>query len=102
MPKYRSRVGSKSRTLKAKRNKTVKDFKSIDNYLDSVYRNNKEYLDKYIDRLGDSRTKREIFKKAVKDYMKLTNPETGKEYDPVCDKYFPFDYGKLFGLGGLM
>lgn len=81
MPKYRSRVGSKSRTLKATRNKTVKDFKSVDNYLDSVYRNNKEYLDKYIDKLGDSRTKRNIFKEEVKKYMRLTNPETGKPYN---------------------
>lgn len=37
----------------------------------------------------------------VKNDKKI-NPETGKEYKPVCDKYFPFDYGKLFGMGGLM
>lgn len=29
---------------------------------------------------------------------KKINPETGKEYKPICDKYFPFDYGKLFGM----
>lgn len=78
--KYRRRTGTKSRTLNAKNNKTVKDFKNIDNYLESVYRNNKEYLDKYIDKMGDSRTKKNIFKNEVKRMMKYTNPVTGKKY----------------------
>lgn len=78
--KYRSRIGSKSRTLKAKNNKTIKEFKSVDNYLDSVYRNNKEYLDKYLDVMGDSRRKKAIFKDQVKKYMNYVNPDTGKNY----------------------
>lgn len=78
--KYRRRTGTKSRTLNAKNNKTVKDFKNLDNYLDSVYRNNKEYLDKYIDKMGDSRTKKAIFKREVKRMMNYTNPVTGKRY----------------------
>ena len=26
----------------------------------------------------------------------------GKKYKPWCDKYFPLDYGSLFGMAGLM
>lgn len=69
-------------------------------YIDTI---NYNEFDKEIDELNALYSR---FSKLPATEQKLnptqTNPETGKEYDPVCDKYFPFDYGKLFGLGGLM
>lgn len=77
--KYKRRYGSYG-PLKTKKGKGIKKYKSVNNYLNALYRNNKEYLDQHIKRMGDTRTKREIFKEEVMSRLGKINPDTGKKY----------------------
>ena len=74
--KYKRRYGSYG-PLKAKRPKNR--YKTIDNYLKSVYKNNKEFLDSHIKDFGKA-SKKNIFVEAVKSRLNKINPETGKKY----------------------
>ena len=74
--KYKRRYGSYG-PLKAKRPKNR--YKTIDNYLKSVYNNNKEFLDSHIKDFGKA-SKKNIFVEAVKSRLNKINPETGKKY----------------------
>ena len=66
--------------LKTKKGKGIKKYKNLNNYLNALYNNNKEYLDKHIKTFGDSKKKREIFKEEVMSRLNKINPETGKKY----------------------
>ena len=77
--KYKRRYGSYG-PLKTKKGKGVKKYKNVNNYLNAIYNNNKEYLDSHIRVMGDSRTKREIFKEEVLSRLNHINPDTGKKY----------------------
>lgn len=77
--KYKRRYGEYG-PLKTKKGKSLKKYKNINNYLNAIYNNNKAYLDEHIKRMGDSRTKREIFKEEVKARLGKINPDTGKQY----------------------
>lgn len=74
--KYRRTVGGQK--LRAKRDR--KSYKDLDSYLNAVYSNNQEYLNSHMDVLGDTRTKRTVFKQEVIDLLNVKNPETGKRY----------------------
>lgn len=74
--KYKRRYGSYG-PLKAKRPKNR--YKTVDNYLKSVYNNNKEFLDSHIKDFGKA-SKKNIFVEAVKNHLNKINPETGKKY----------------------
>lgn len=74
--KYKRRYGGYG-PLKAKRPK--KRYKSIDNYLGSVWRNNKEYLEKHVKALG-TKSQKQTFIEAVKNKIGKINPDTGKKY----------------------
>ena len=74
--KYKRRYGSYG-PLKAKRPK--KKYKSLENYLKSVYRNNKDYLDSHIKTFGKT-SKRAKFVEEVMTRLNQTNPDTGKKY----------------------
>lgn len=77
--KYKRRYGGYG-PLKTKKGKGIKKYKSVNNYLNAIYRNNKEYLDQHIKVMGDTRTKREIFKEEVMSRLGKINPDTGKKY----------------------
>ena len=72
--KYKRRYGSYG-PLKAKRPKNR--YKTVDNYLKSVYNNNKEFLDSHIKDFGKA-SKKNIFVEAVKNHLNKINPETGR------------------------
>lgn len=74
--RYKKRVGQAS-PLRAKRNQAT--YKSVNAYIDAVYRNNKKYLDSHIENFGIE-SKRQTFKKEVLDRLRRINPETGKRY----------------------
>lgn len=77
--KYKRRYGGYG-PLKTKKGKGIKKYKSVNNYLNAIYKNNKEYLDQHIKVMGDTRTKREIFKEEVMSRLGKINPDTGKKY----------------------
>lgn len=77
--KYKRRYGEYG-PLKTKKGKGLKKYKNVNNYLNAIYNNNKAYLDEHIKRMGDSRTKREIFKEEVMTRLGKINPDTGKAY----------------------
>lgn len=77
--KYKRRYGGYG-PLKTKKGKGIKKYKNLNNYLNALYNNNKEYLDKHIKTFGDSKKKREIFKEEVMSRLNKINPETGKKY----------------------
>ena len=74
--KYKRRYGGYG-PLKAKRPK--KRYKSVDNYLGSVWRNNKEYLEKHVKALG-TKSQKQTFIEAVKNKIGKINPDTHKKY----------------------
>lgn len=65
--KYKNRVGSHEK-LRARKNK--KDYKNLDAYLNAVWNNNKEYLNEHIESFGSTKSKRAIWKREVKAYIK--------------------------------
>lgn len=75
--KYKKLVGQADK-LRSK--KKMSQYKTLDKYLDAVYANNQEYLNKHIETFGDTKKKRGIFKEEVKILMDQINPETGKKY----------------------
>lgn len=77
--KYKRRYGGYG-PLKTKKGRGVKKYKNVNNYLNALYNNNKEYLDEHIKTFGDSRKKREIFKEEVMSRLGKINPDTGKKY----------------------
>ena len=77
--KYKRRYGGYG-PLKTKKGRGVKKYKNVNNYLNALYNNNKEYLDEHIKTFGDSRRKREIFKEEVISRLGKINPDTGKKY----------------------
>lgn len=77
--KYKRRYGGYG-PLKTKKGKGLKKYKNVNNYLNALYNNNKEYLDEHIKTFGDSRKKREIFKEEVMSRLGKINPDTGKKY----------------------
>ena len=77
--KYKRRYGGYG-PLKTKKGRGVKKYKNVNNYLNALYNNNKQYLDEHIKTFGDSRKKREIFKEEVMSRLGKINPYTGKKY----------------------
>lgn len=68
--------------LKTKKGKNKKKYKSEDYYLDAIYRANKQYLETHIKKAPqDTKSKKTIFKEAVKKQMQMIDPETGKKYN---------------------
>lgn len=67
--------------LKTAKGKGRKKYANVNNYLNAVYRNNKEYLESRIQTTpSERRTKKEIFKEEVLSNLNKTNPRTGKRY----------------------
>lgn len=67
--------------LKTAKGKGRKKYANVNNYLNAVYRNNKEYLDSRIQTTpSERRTKKEIFKEEVLSKLNKTNPITKKKY----------------------
>lgn len=64
---YKVRVGS-YRKIRAKKRR--KDYKTLDGYLNSAYNQNKEYLNEHIQSFGSTQSKRSIWKREVKAFMK--------------------------------
>ena len=78
--KYKRPVGSYG-PLKTAKGKGRKKYANLNNYLNAVYRSNKDYLESRIDKTpADKRTKREIFKSEIEKRMQRINPATGKHY----------------------
>ena len=75
--KFNKLVGQYDK-LRAKRN--MSSYKNLDKYLDAVYSNNQEYMNKHIKIFADTKTKRESFKDEVKKMINQTNPETKKKF----------------------
>lgn len=76
---YNKRVGQAEK-LRPKKGKNISDYKTLDGYLNSVWKNNQGYLQDSIEKFNDPRTKKTIWKDKVKEYMKEINPRTGKPY----------------------
>ena len=75
---YKNRIGQ-SRFLRAKKKESA--YKSINTYLEAVWKSNRKVLEgKLFKPPAETRSDREIFKSKVKEFMKETNPETGKPY----------------------
>lgn len=75
---YKKRVGQSS-SFRAKRNPS--EYKSIDSYLNEVWKRNKGSLEnKLFKPPAERRTDRQLFKDKVKEFMQEINPETGKKY----------------------
>lgn len=77
--RYTKRVGQ-AQTLRPRKGKKVSNYKTLDGYLNAVWRNNEGYLSDRIEKFNDPRTKKNIWKDKVKEYMQEVNPETGKKY----------------------
>lgn len=68
--------------LKTKKGKNRKKYKDVDHYLDAIYRANKDYLEKHVQRAPqEKKSKKTLFKERVKKQMTRTNPNTGKKYN---------------------
>lgn len=65
--KYKNRVGSHEK-LRARKNR--KNYKNLDAYLNAVWNNNKEYLNEHVESFGSTKSKRAIWKREVKSYIK--------------------------------
>lgn len=76
---YNKRVGQAEK-LRPKKGKNISDYKTLDGYLNSVWKNNQGYLQDSIETFNEKRTKKQIWKDKVKEYMKEVNPATGKPY----------------------
>lgn len=77
--KYNKRVGQ-AETLRPKGGKNISEYKTLDGYLNSVWKNNQGYLQDSIEKFNDPRTKKQIWKDKVKEYMQEINPSTGRKY----------------------
>ena len=68
--------------LKTAKGKGRKKYANVNNYLNAVYRANKDWLeDRIVKTPSEPRSKKQIFKDEVLGAMKLTNPKTGKKYN---------------------
>lgn len=65
--------------LRASKNRPK--YKTLDAFLNAVYRKNKAYIDTHIDpALLTKHTPKSVFKFLIKDQMQYTNQKTGKKY----------------------
>lgn len=92
---YKERVGQ---DYKLRATKLRGKYKATDNYLDAIWRKNKEYLEDRIESFNDPRSKKTIWKQKVKEYLKFTNPETGKKYT-VAQAIDAVQYSELITSG---
>ena len=77
---YKKRVGQ-AETFRPKKGKNVSDYKNINNYLNAVWKKNKDRLEgKMFKDPSEPKSDKELFKSKVREYMKEINPNTGKKY----------------------
>ena len=83
---YKRRVGQEK---KLRPKKAIKKYKSADSYLNEVWRQNKSNIEGKIEKFNDPRSKRQIWKDSIKEYMNEINPETGRKYtlQQAIDKF---------------
>lgn len=83
---YKRRVGQEK---KLRPKKAIKKYKSTDSYLNEVWRQNKSNIEGKIEKFNDPRSKRQIWKDSIKEYMNEINPETGRKYtlQQAIDKF---------------
>lgn len=74
---YKKRVGQ---AAKFRTKKSVGAYKTTDSYLNAVWKMNKGNIEDRIEKFNDPRSKRQIWKDKVKEYMDSVNPETGYKY----------------------
>ena len=74
---YKRRVGQAG---KFRTKRKASSYKTTDSYLNAIWRMNKGQIEDRIEKFNDPRSKRQIWKDSVKDYMNSINPETGKNY----------------------
>ena len=75
--KFRKTVGQADQ-LRAK--KKMSEYRTLDEYLDAVYSNNQQYLNKHLIVPGDTRKKKAKFRQLVKELLNDKNPYTDKKF----------------------